>query len=200
MGRLLADAETREDPTEQAVGIEAAGDFVDRGLARAKFFGRQFTRSVAQALCRGGQVRTRRHQRIQVPLPGTEAARVATGVPAEQSLCNDVELPTTHPDDVDNQREMMEQLNSGAIDSFTLEKRYQHPDGHTVWAMLSLRRFRDALGTRVAAHGGALGLPLYKALMSAIGERDETAVLACESQPTSGARVSTANAVTAAKS
>jgi PAS domain S-box-containing protein len=87
-------------------------------------------------------------------IPGQEASTLIvnpayaqiTGVPAEQSLCNDVELPTTHPDDVDNQREMMEQLNSGAIDSFTLEKRYQHPDGHTVWAMLSLRRFRDALG------------------------------------------------------
>jgi len=87
-------------------------------------------------------------------IPGQEASTLIvnpayaqiTGVPAEQSLCNDVELPTTHPDDVANQREMMEQLNSGAIDSFTLEKRYQHPDGHTVWAMLSLRRFRDALG------------------------------------------------------
>jgi type I restriction enzyme M protein len=35
--------------------------------------------------------------------------------------------------------------------------------------------FRSALGTAVAANGSALGLPVYKALMTAIGERDETA-------------------------
>jgi type I restriction enzyme M protein len=40
---------------------------------------------------------------------------------------------------------------------------------------LNRNAFRDALGARVAAQGRALGLPLYKALLATVGERDETA-------------------------
>jgi type I restriction enzyme M protein len=40
---------------------------------------------------------------------------------------------------------------------------------------LNRNLFRNALGTRVAVHGGALGLPFYKALMGAIGVYDEAA-------------------------
>jgi PAS domain S-box-containing protein len=87
-------------------------------------------------------------------MPGREEeARIAnpahvqiTGVPAEQ--CNDPEayLRITHPDDVVAQRELLAKLRRGEIDSFTFEKRYLHPDGQVLWAVLTVRRFRDSRG------------------------------------------------------
>ena len=47
----------------------------------------------------------------------------------------------THSDDLEANLEGIQQLLDGKIDSFTMEKRYYHKDGHVVWATLSTRLF-----------------------------------------------------------
>jgi PAS domain S-box-containing protein len=87
-------------------------------------------------------------------LPGREAeTRIVnpahvqiTGVPAEQCHDREAYLRVTHPDDAVPQRELLAKLERGEINSFTLEKRYLHPDSRVVWAMLTIRRFLDSKG------------------------------------------------------
>jgi two-component system cell cycle sensor histidine kinase/response regulator CckA len=86
---------------------------------------------------KGGDARTRvvnqAHERI-------------TGVP--QALSHDTNnyVAASHPDDRDAQQRLHEQVARGEIDQFVLEKRYVHPDGKLVWAMLSLHVYRDPDG------------------------------------------------------
>jgi len=108
---------------------------------------------------------TREHERFRiifesVPvgiswlMPGRETeTRIAnpahvqiTGVPAEQCNDPDAYLRVTHPDDAAAQRELLAKLNRGEIDSFTLEKRYLHPGDRVLWAVLTIRQFRDSQG------------------------------------------------------
>ncbi len=56
----------------------------------------------------------------------------------------------THPDDVGADVEQFEQLMRGDINSYTMEKRYFHKDGHTVWIDLT-----------TALQRGESGEPLY---------------------------------------
>jgi len=44
----------------------------------------------------------------------------------------------THPDDLESDLELMEQVIAGEIREFTLEKRYFHKDGHVVWVSLTV--------------------------------------------------------------
>ncbi len=44
----------------------------------------------------------------------------------------------THPDDLRCSEARLEDLLSGAIDSFAVEKRYLHRDGHPVWSLFSV--------------------------------------------------------------
>ena len=52
----------------------------------------------------------------------------------------------THPDDIPPNLPLREQLLSGAINSFHLEKRYLHKQGRIVWAMLTVSLVRDIAG------------------------------------------------------
>ncbi|MGH9060263.1 MAG: PAS domain S-box protein, partial [Acidimicrobiales bacterium] len=52
----------------------------------------------------------------------------------------------THPDDLDTDRGLMEQLVAGAIPNYSLEKRYLRPDGTVVWAALHRSLVRDQTG------------------------------------------------------
>ena len=52
----------------------------------------------------------------------------------------------THPDDLQASFEQVGLLHSGAIESFHMEKRYLHRDGHVVWALLSVSMARDESG------------------------------------------------------
>jgi PAS domain S-box-containing protein len=52
----------------------------------------------------------------------------------------------THPEDLPDTLERMEQLNHGAIDQFRLEKRCLHKDGHIVWVQLTVALHRDEEG------------------------------------------------------
>jgi diguanylate cyclase (GGDEF)-like protein/PAS domain S-box-containing protein len=44
----------------------------------------------------------------------------------------------THPDDRASSRESLRQLMAGEIESYTIEKRYVHAGGHTIWAQLNV--------------------------------------------------------------
>ncbi len=87
-------------------------------------------------------------QQQDTHLVNTAHSRI-TGVPAER--CREVGAYSraTHPDDLLRQRELTARLERGETDHFTLEKRYVHPDGTVVWAILSVRVLVDpATGER----------------------------------------------------
>ena len=52
----------------------------------------------------------------------------------------------THPDDLAPDVTLLQQTLSGQRTSYTLEKRYRHKDGHTVWAQLTVALVRHASG------------------------------------------------------
>jgi PAS domain S-box-containing protein len=52
----------------------------------------------------------------------------------------------THPDDREVSRQNLEAVYSGAVDSYTLEKRYLRKDGETVWGLLAATPIRTAGG------------------------------------------------------
>jgi len=49
----------------------------------------------------------------------------------------------THPDDLAADLRQVERLLSGEIDSYRMEKRYRHKDGHYLWALLAVSLVRD---------------------------------------------------------
>ena len=50
----------------------------------------------------------------------------------------------THPDDLDSDLALMDDLLSGEMDSYQLEKRYTHAEGHAVWVLVTASLVRDA--------------------------------------------------------
>ncbi len=50
----------------------------------------------------------------------------------------------THPDDLAENLQRVQQILSGVIDSYTLDKRYLHKDGRVVWARLTVSLVRDS--------------------------------------------------------
>lgn len=52
----------------------------------------------------------------------------------------------THPDDLDADLALLEQLVAGTIPSYQMEKRYIRKDGETVWAKLTVSLVRDETG------------------------------------------------------
>jgi PAS domain S-box-containing protein len=52
----------------------------------------------------------------------------------------------THPDDVDSDLIPFRRMAAGELDSYTVEKRFIHKQGHHVWARLTLSLVRDAKG------------------------------------------------------
>ncbi len=49
----------------------------------------------------------------------------------------------THPDDRERERVEMQRLRRGEVDRFSIEKRFVHADGSVVWAVFSMRLFKD---------------------------------------------------------
>ena len=74
--------------------------------------------------------------------------------PALESLAgyDEAELLTmrfhdiTHPDDLDADLSLREQLRDGLVPSFHMEKRYVHKDGSVVWVQISVSLVRDDAG------------------------------------------------------
>lgn len=52
----------------------------------------------------------------------------------------------THPEDLDDDLNLMHEVLGGERDTYTLEKRYRHLDGRIVWAQLTVSVTRDAGG------------------------------------------------------
>jgi PAS domain S-box-containing protein len=53
-------------------------------------------------------------------------------------------LDTTHPDDIDLDLVPFRRMASGELNSYSIEKRFLHAEGHSVWAKLTLSLIRDA--------------------------------------------------------
>jgi diguanylate cyclase (GGDEF)-like protein/PAS domain S-box-containing protein len=68
------------------------------------------------------------------------------GYSAEELLTRSFQ-DITHPEDLDLDVAHFEQILSGAIRSYQLDKRYLHADGHDVWATLSVAVVRDDDGS-----------------------------------------------------
>jgi PAS domain S-box len=58
----------------------------------------------------------------------------------------------THPEDWKRQDEMNAEIYAGKRDSFTIEKRYLHPDGRIVWGILTVVVVRSPTTGRVTHH------------------------------------------------
>jgi PAS domain S-box-containing protein len=67
-----------------------------------------------------------------------------TGVSAEDSRVPGAFARVSHPDDYRRQLAQTERVLRGEIDHYSVEKRYLHPDGRVVWAVLTNRTFTDA--------------------------------------------------------
>lgn len=52
----------------------------------------------------------------------------------------------THPDDLDKDLHLVEQMSSGRIQTYSMEKRYRRKDGAIVWVDLTMSLMRDAGG------------------------------------------------------
>lgn len=53
----------------------------------------------------------------------------------------------THPDDLDKSMRLIEQMLSGELDTYTIEKRYLRKDGSTVWAQLNVSAVHNPDGS-----------------------------------------------------
>ncbi len=66
---------------------------------------------------------------------------------SEEELTSMTWEAINHPDEVDITRDHIRRILAGEIESYQLEKRYIHKDGHVLWGHLSTSLVRDADGT-----------------------------------------------------
>jgi PAS domain S-box-containing protein len=67
---------------------------------------------------------------------------------SEEELLGRTFQAITHPDDLADDLDLFERLWAGEIDTYQLEKRYLHKDGHVVWIHLTGSIVRDANGPK----------------------------------------------------
>jgi diguanylate cyclase (GGDEF)-like protein/PAS domain S-box-containing protein len=65
---------------------------------------------------------------------------------SEQDLLGTTFQALTHPDDLDADLEHLHGLLAGESESYEMEKRYRHADGHYIWALLSVSVVRGESG------------------------------------------------------
>jgi two-component system sensor histidine kinase/response regulator len=53
----------------------------------------------------------------------------------------------THPDDIQNDKHLLQQLLSGEIERYEIYKRYYHKDGNLIWLQINVSLLRDTEGT-----------------------------------------------------
>ena len=66
-----------------------------------------------------------------------------TGVPAALSKDTANYVRVSHPDERKQQQTLTDRLYRGEISEFSMEKRYVHPDGRIVWAVLTMHAHQD---------------------------------------------------------
>ena len=69
-----------------------------------------------------------------------------TGYPAPAMLALDFQT-ITHPEDLDADLGLLEQLTAGELDSYNMDKRYVRADGAVVWVHLTVSMVRNGDGT-----------------------------------------------------
>ncbi|HET6822016.1 MAG TPA: PAS domain S-box protein [Anaerolineales bacterium] len=65
---------------------------------------------------------------------------------SEEELLQKTFQDITHPDDIQSDLNYVNELLTGKINSYQMEKRYFHKSGHVVWALLSVSLVRDDQG------------------------------------------------------
>ncbi|NSW88062.1 MAG: PAS domain S-box protein, partial [Syntrophobacteraceae bacterium] len=68
------------------------------------------------------------------------------GYSEEELLARDYQC-VTHPEDLARDMAYVEQMLAGTIQTYNMEKRYIHKEGHTIWALLSVSLIRDPYHT-----------------------------------------------------
>ena len=76
--------------------------------------------------------------KVHLTNPATERI---TGVAVADVAQPDAFVRASHPDDYRRQMELAQPFIRGEIDHYSVEKRYVHPNGHIVWALLTSRKF-----------------------------------------------------------
>ncbi len=64
----------------------------------------------------------------------------------QEELLGRTFIDVTHPDDCEADLEQYSRQMAGEFDAYTIEKRYIHKDGHTVWIELASTTVKDATG------------------------------------------------------
>ena len=64
----------------------------------------------------------------------------------EEELLGKTYMDLTYAEDYETSRSYARQIDSGALDNYTLEKRYVHAGGYPVWVSLSISLVKDAAG------------------------------------------------------
>ncbi len=99
---------------------------------------------------------TLQHSPVGMSLVGTDGRLVAVNEAFCQMIGYDEETlqsltfqEITHPDDLDEDLELLHETLAGTRTSYRLVKRYLHADGHVVWGDLSVALLRQADGTPI---------------------------------------------------
>ncbi len=79
----------------------------------------------------------------------------------------------THPDDLDTDLQLTKQLLAGDAETYQMEKRYIHKDGHAVWILLSVSLIRDPAGKPLHFIGQIQDLTERKRIDAALRESEE---------------------------
>ncbi|MBI2511347.1 MAG: PAS domain S-box protein [Opitutae bacterium] len=103
-----------------------------------------------------------------------------TGVAAEKSNDQQAFDRITHPDDVPRQAALVQQMQTGLIDRFTLEKRYRRSDGSVTWVQLSRRLYRDAHGQPVQELNALVDITALKETQAELARANERAERAAQ--------------------
>jgi len=79
----------------------------------------------------------------------------------------------THPGDLDANLDKVQQLLAGQIQSYQLEERYYHKQGHTVWVLLSVSLVRDRAGNPVHFVSQAIDITERKQAQIVLQDNEE---------------------------
>ena len=90
-------------------------------------------------------------------------------------LCNPYEA-LTHPDDLLQSLELRRRLAMGEVEVITMEKRYLHKDGHTVWGSVSSSIIRDDDGEVLNYVSFIQDISARKAAEQSLREATESAI------------------------
>jgi PAS domain S-box-containing protein len=90
---------------------------------------------------------------------------------SEEELCTRTFMDHTYPDDLEPNLTLLRRVVAGEIDTYQLEKRFLHKDGHLVWGRVSAGVVRDATGQPRCLVGQVEDISERKRLAQALAEQ-----------------------------